>query len=362
MDLTTLGACKSWAGVIGTAQDANIQAALTAASIYFLRMTGRGPRNWQNATQNPFNEPVSYVETYDGISGSKLWLRNFPIVSVSSVIIGGYTVLQSTSTTMPGWAIDDQGRAIVIRSGGASPQTFQYVGRYGNGYMAGSGFWRDSAPFSSGPQQIQISYLAGFNTEPVTNDLYPIIGAWQPSTLYSTGMQVSDGTYLQTAQNSGTSGTAAPPWSQQTNGQTKDGTSLIWVNTGVTQAPNAVIVDGDQNILADNGVTYFVGGAALTKVQVAPASGQYFLVSPGTYLFSQADAGKQVLISYTAAGTPADIILAVLQLVALNYKRRNWIGQRSVAMKDVGSTSYTLQLDPAITECIRNYTRTSMSS
>lgn len=363
MDLTTLDACKSWAGITGSAQDANVQACLTAASIYFLRMTGRGPRNWQNATQNPFNQPVPYVETYDGISGQKLFLRNAPIVSVSSLIIGGYTVPQSTGPAATGWAIDDQGRAIVMRGGGASPQTFQYVGRFGNGVTAGAGVgnWR---PFGGGPQQIQVSYTAGFTTNPVVNDHYKILAAWQASTNYSTGAQVSDGTFIQTASNSGTSGTVAPPWAQTSGGQTKDGiaTPIVWVNTGNSGAPNVVTVDGDQNVLTDNGVIFFVGGGALARVLVAPSTGQYFLVSPGVYLFSAADAGSEVLISYTTAGTPADIILAVIQLVALNYKRRNWVGTRSVAMKDVGSTSYTLEIDPGISQCISNYTRSSMSS
>jgi hypothetical protein len=84
MDLASLSAVKSWLNITGTAQDQNLQACLTAASIYFLRATGRGPRNWQNVTQSPFNQSVPYSEVYDGISGVKLFLRNFPINSVSS--------------------------------------------------------------------------------------------------------------------------------------------------------------------------------------------------------------------------------------------------------------------------------------
>lgn len=362
MDLTTLSACKSWASVTGSAQDANIQACLTAASIYFLRMTGRGPRNWQNATENPFNQPVDYLETYDGISGQKLFLRNFPINSVAFLTVGGYSVPASTTTTSSGYVVDDQGRAVAIRGGGAaSPQTFQYVGRFGNGYTAGAGGGGNFRPFAAGAQQIQVQYNAGFNTIPVVNDPYTILSAWEASTNYSTGDQVSDGTYIQTASNSGTSGTVAPPWSEKATNPTKDNT-VTWVNSGIVGAPNVVTIQGDQAVLSDDGVKYFSNGTALVKVQVAPLVGQYFLVAPGAYLFNEADANEEVLISYEAAGTPQDIILAVMQLVALNYKRRNWIGQRSVAMKDVGSTSYTLQMDPNIKETISNYTRSSFSS
>lgn len=364
MDLTTLSACKSWASVTGSAQDANIQACLTAASIYILRETGRGPRNWQNATQNPFNEPVDYLETYDGISGEKLFLRNFPINSITSLTVSGYSVPASMSTASAGYVVDDQGRAVVIRGGGAaSPQTFQYVGRYGNGYTAGAGAGGRLRPFATGAQQIQIEYNAGFNTIPIVNDPYTILAAWEPNTAYSTGDQVSDGTYIQTAGNSGTSGASAPPWSGNAGGQTKDGTTPInWSNTGIAAAPYVVTIQGDQAVLTDNGVSYFSSGTVLTKVQIAPLQGQYFLVAPGVYLFNEADADVEVLISYNVAGTPQDLILATMQLVALNYKRRNWIGQRSVAMKDVGSTSYTLLIDPSIKETIANYTRSSFSS
>lgn len=364
LDLASLSGCKAWiGGISGSAQDANIQACLTAASVYFLRQTGRGPRNWQTAAQSPFNQPVTYTETYDGISGGKLWLRNFPITAVSSVTVGSYTVPQSNGPTLPGWAIDDQGRAIVIRGGGAgtSPQTFQYVGRYGNGYQAGAGAVFGGRGFAVGPQSVQIGYTAGFNTVPVTSAINTIVAGWVASTAYATGAVVSDGTNLQQALNSGTSGTVAPPWSTTTGQQTKDNT-VSWKNTGIAAAPNTVSIVSDANVLSDQGVSYFIGGAALTKVLVAPAVGQYFLVSPGNYLFNVGDAGKQVLVNYTLAGTPPDIILAVFQLVALNYIRRNWVGTRSVGMKDVGTTSYTLALDPAIQQVISNYTRASLSS
>lgn len=363
LDLASLYGVKNWLNITGTNQDSNLQACLTAASVYFLRYTGRGPRNWQNVTASPFNESVAYTEVYDGISGSKLFLRNFPINSVSSLQVQGVAVQPSTGVGLPGFVIDDQGRAIVIRNGGggASPQTFAYVNQFGNGYQAGAGAGVFLSPFGAGPQGIAVAYMAGFNAVPVVDDIYSITEAWQATTAYSTGDVVSDGTFLQQAQNSGTSGAVAPPWASLNGGTTIDNT-ITWLNLGETQAPYTVTIQNDVATLSDQGVDFFIGGMPLTKVLVMPTAGQYYLISPGNYLFAAADQGLEVQISYTSAGTPQDIVLAVFQMVSLNYKRRDWIGQRSVTMKDVGSTSYTLQLDPEIRAVMEFYKRSSFSS
>lgn len=367
MDLASLSAVKNWLGITSSANDPNLQACLTAASIFFLRMTGRGPRDWQNTTASPFNQSVAYTEVYDGVTGQKLFLRNFPINSVSSLAIGATAIQPSSGVGMPGYVIDDQGRALAMRAGGGgmSPQTFSYVGRYGNGYTAGAGAAHSFAPFGSGPQSIQVSYSAGFNEMEVVGDLQTVIGGWTANTDIAANTIISDGFFIQIAQNSGTTGAVAPPWSSLNGGTTLDGvgaTQITWINTGVSTLPYTVTVQADVVILQDNGVAYFSDGTPLARVNVLPAEGQYYIMSTGVYLFNAADAGKSVLLSYTLAGTPADIVLAVIQLVSLNYKRRDWIGQRSVAMKDVGSTSYTLAMDPGIKEVISLYTRTSFSS
>lgn len=367
MDLASLRAVKNWLQIGSDANDANLQACLTAASIFFLRMTGRGPRNWQNVNMSPFNQSVPYAEVYDGISGDKLFLRNFPINAVTSVSVGSTVVQPSTGIGLPGYVIDDQGRAIAMRGGGSgmSPQTFGYVGRFGNGYTAGAGAqWAFNA-WGAGPQSIAINYSAGFNSQEIVGDLQQVSSAWIANNDYATNAIVSDGIWLQQALNSGTSGATAPPWSAQSGGTTIDGsgaTQITWINLGIALGPNLIKVNAEVAFLQDNGVSYFSSGNPLVPVNVAPAQGQYFVVSPGTYLFNVADTGLEMLLSYTLAGTPGDIVLAVIQLVSLNYKRRDWIGLRSVAMKDVGSTSYTLQMDPAIKDVISLYTRTSFSS
>jgi hypothetical protein len=365
MDLASLSAVKNWLNISNSAQDANLQACLTAASIFFLRATGRGVRDWQNTTASPFNQSVAFTEVYDGQSGDKLFLPNFPINSVSLLQVNSVQIQPSTQVGLPGYVIDDQGRALAIRcgGGGASPQTFVYIATFGNGYTSGAGGGRYLQPFGGGPQSIAVDYMAGFNAVPVTNDLETVMPAWAATTAYTAGQVISDGTFQQQAATSGTSGGSAPSWASQTGGITTDGGSgLTWVNLGVTQAPYTVILQAEVAYLSDQGVKYFVGGASLVPVLVAPTAGQYFLVAPGQYLFNAADAGAKVLVAYTLAGTPADIVLAVVQLVSLNYKRRDWIGQRAVMMKDVGSTSYTLLMDPNIRETISNYTRSSFST
>jgi hypothetical protein len=365
MDLASLSAVKNWLNITGTSADSNLQACLTAASIYFLRATGRGPRNWQNVTASPFNQSVPYQEVYDGQSGEKLFLRNFPINAVTLLQVGTVVVQPSQGPTQPGYVIDDQGRALAMRAGGggASPQTFAYIATFGNGYTAGSGGGRFFRPFAAGPQSVLVNYSAGFNAVPIVNDLQTITVAWVANTAYTAGQMVSDGTYLQQATVSGTSANVAPPWASQNGQTTPDGTgNLVWLNTGIAAAPYTVTIQAEVAVLSDQGVSFFIGGTALTQVLVAPAAGQYFLIAPGKYLFNAADMGKQVLVNYTLAGTPQDIVLAVIQLVSLNYKRRDWIGQRSVAMKDVGSTSYTLLMDPNIKDVISAYTRSSFSS
>jgi hypothetical protein len=93
-------------------------------------------------------------------------------------------------------------------------------------------------------------------------------------------------------------------------------------------------------------------------VSIAPGAGQYYALGFGSYLFNSSDAGKQVLMSYDAAGTPADIQETMLRWVNLIYKRRGWEGIRSLMQKDAGSTTYTsFEIDPSFEKTFRYYRR-----
>ncbi len=84
-------------------------------------------------------------------------------------------------------------------------------------------------------------------------------------------------------------------------------------------------------------VTY-ANGAAMTKVQSAPAVGQYTLTD-GTYTFAAADAAAQVLLSYSYI--PADIEHACVALVAERYRYRSRIGEVSKSLGGQESMSYS---------------------
>lgn len=300
VDLTTVQSAASWAQVTIPSPDTtnvsgNLQKCITAASIEFLRLTGRGPMNYSVPFDSPFVESVSYTELYNGNGNSEIYLRNMPVTAISAVTINGRTILPAADATGAGFQIGRTGQSIVLLNGaGGQPDTFSAVGRRSTCTRYG---------FPLGLNNVSVTYTAGFAPTTVT-ELHSI------PTSGSNPLQITVASLA-----------LGLPW------------------------------------IADVGVTFFIGGAALTKVSIAPAAGQYYIVSPGVYLFNTADGGKQVLISYSMAGTPADIRTAVEQIVALNFKRRNWIGQESVAMKDVGSTKYSLLLDPEILRVVDYYKR-----
>lgn len=366
LDLTTLASARAWIGGLNTggsqaASDQNIQACITAASFEFLRLTGRGPMNWQTATQSPFVQPVDYVELYSGNGNPQIMLRNFPVNSISQVTINGASVPASSGPGVAGYQVGATGRGVVLSAGGgANPQSFWNY-PYGS-YAGGSGGGLGRFGFSYGNQNVQVSYNAGFAMNEVSGELQTVIPAWQASHNYGTGDVIAAGGYLQTAQNSGTSGAQNPSWNINTSNGTDDN-GILWSTDYDPATPNTIVagtIANGYNWLVDGGVKYFSSGNPLTAVQTSPAQGQY-RVQNGVYLFNAADAGQEVLLSYSAAGTPADIVLAINQLVALNYSRRNWVGVRSIAMKDVGSTSYsTWAMDAGVKQVFEYYTRRSI--
>lgn len=266
----------------------NIALLITSASEYFLWRTGRGPQSGVFPAASPFVSPQSYSDVYDGTGTPRLPLRNWPIQSVSSVQIGVVTIPQSTGPAAPGWYIDATLKYLNIRLGlgpigtvsfPSLPQAWQ--GLQGSGPNWATGDPRDL-------QSVSVSYSAGFPEITITEEFDSV-----PS--------------------------AAPYWIQP---------DLIWES--------------------DSGVSYAAGGA-LTKVLGAPSSGQYYVnaagatvggafVPGGTYLFNSADAGKGMLLNYTAAGTPPDIVEAVTMMIAITYQRRGWLDVASKAMANGAGT------------------------
>lgn len=166
IDLTTLASVKSWAGINGTADDQTISDAISAFSAYVLHVTGRGPADGSIPTQSPFVTPVSYDEFYDGSGTMRQQIRNWPIVSVTSVTIDGQTIPQSTSINVWGWVVD-QDKAFISLRGGFSPTvaTFQNYRYQGGRYGYGAGV--QGPGFSAGIQNVEVVYSGGFAAVPL---------------------------------------------------------------------------------------------------------------------------------------------------------------------------------------------------
>lgn len=122
--LTTLANVKDWLRIVDTSADATLTRMITAFS---------------NAVANYLNRDLgsqSYTEIYDGTGGTALMLRNYPIISVSSVQVG--------DTVIP-----------------AQPGFNQ------NGYVAGKNrLLLIGYSFDQGFQNIATTYTAGFATIP----------------------------------------------------------------------------------------------------------------------------------------------------------------------------------------------------
>jgi hypothetical protein len=75
-------------------------------------------------------------------------------------------------------------------------------------------------------------------------------------------------------------------------------TSFAEADTVAASSPYIVTVVNSATFVGDQGVVYATSGLPLTKVATTPSAGQYS-VAAGVYTFNAADAGKNVLVSYT---------------------------------------------------------------
>jgi hypothetical protein len=185
VDLTTIANVRSWLSSNGksssdTTDNDNIQGLITAVSLDFLRRAGRGPQNNAVPAQSPFCQAVTYTESYDGNGNDRLFLRNWPILSVASLAVGGIAVSLSTSASMPGFQIDGSGRCLLFPSSGC-------------GLPGGLG---PAQRFSRGTGNIQVTYTAGFAEQPIVGELraVPTSGPFTVTAQQSpwiSGLQVS---------------------------------------------------------------------------------------------------------------------------------------------------------------------------
>lgn len=125
-DLTTLQNLKDWLQVSGKSDDAVLQRLISAASAFI--------QQWLSRTL----ALASYTETYDGRGTRRAVLNNFPIVSVSSLVVDGVTIAAAAGPPWSNGYVFDQ----------------LSISLYGYCFRAGFG-------------NVQVSYSAGYATVPL---------------------------------------------------------------------------------------------------------------------------------------------------------------------------------------------------
>lgn len=148
-DLTTLARVKAWRNpVIGSnADDPALQEEITEASRAIL-----------NAIQRESLSAATYVETRNGDCTTGMMLYNFPIIDVSSVVIGQCVVPIPTNPNTNGFVFDQRKGMLYLR-GYVFDDGYQNVlVTYRAGYMV------KAAPFTipATPFQIACTSLAQF--------------------------------------------------------------------------------------------------------------------------------------------------------------------------------------------------------
>jgi hypothetical protein len=151
IDLTTISNVYSQLGQNPGSDDATIQGFITNYSRNILKRTGR--RNLTAVT--------TYADVYSGNGRNQMQLREYPIVSVTSLVINGQTIPQSQAWNNPGWAIDPEGESSSIVLIGTQ-------GRYGAGETMTESVWlgTQSYRFFKGMLNVSVAYTAGYDGTP----------------------------------------------------------------------------------------------------------------------------------------------------------------------------------------------------
>lgn len=141
IDLTTLADVKTYLGITATSSDdTELQNLITGASQYWLTRTGRASLNSVVTVAN---------ERYDGNGRDTLMLRQWPIQSVTSLTVNGFSVPASPDYIQYGYVIDQRQTAIVI---------------LGAGTYGGGGY---GVNFCYGRLNVNVSYTAGYSATPL---------------------------------------------------------------------------------------------------------------------------------------------------------------------------------------------------
>jgi len=125
-DLTTLANVKAWFAppLTATADDALLARLVTAASQFIQIWLGRTIA------------ATAYAETRNGLGGTRLFLRNRPVLSVASLTVDGVAIAPASGPGQAGYLFDDS-----------------------SVYLAGHAF-------SRGQQNVTVAYSAGYAATP----------------------------------------------------------------------------------------------------------------------------------------------------------------------------------------------------
>ena len=135
-DLVTIGNVKDW--LSSGAQVANPTGTFPTGSDQLLgRLVTATSRMVVSYLQRNI-QPANYVETYNGDDTREIMLRNSPVLSVSSLVIGTTAVTARTQVGSYGYAFDSTSL-----------------------YLSHTGFWR-------GVQNVAVSYRAGYQASDTT--------------------------------------------------------------------------------------------------------------------------------------------------------------------------------------------------
>jgi hypothetical protein len=145
-DLTTLANVKAWLAITNTNSDTIIGGLITAVSRGIYSNMGRASIL-----------PRTFNERYDGQGNQRFYLRNWPVISISSLSNWGVTIPQGTPPGLNGPAINGY---LIQPWDGTPPGEPQAIDVYGWG--VNNSFFGASYRYSYGRQNVAVTYTAGY--------------------------------------------------------------------------------------------------------------------------------------------------------------------------------------------------------
>lgn len=170
IDLTSLANVKAYLGITDTSSDTILQRFLTAMSSAFLAevsraivlqtyvdtFNGSDPRVRIAPALSPYPGAVTYgTDGFAGVGyrGYAINLEQYPVQSVTSVVIDGTTIPQRPDVNSDGWVLEDQ-RRIELVGYRFTPNVQNCIVTYTAGFQTS-----DSATIPGTPYQVQTQYL-----------------------------------------------------------------------------------------------------------------------------------------------------------------------------------------------------------